>query len=116
MPELERAVLIQVLPTDAADSRSVIMDIRAGTGGDEASLFAGELLRMYEQFCSARSWRFEVRLCMIIASVRQHFMIVEADMSCCWAFMWTCKARVHLLGTGLPSWVRKSRVNCHALR
>ena len=61
LPELEAAVVTQLLPKDAADTRSVVMEVRAGTGGDEAALFAAELLRMYELFCASQGWRFEVR-------------------------------------------------------
>ncbi len=57
---LERALLLSLLPRDAADERGVVIEVRAGTGGDEACLFAGELFRMYERYASARGWKFEV--------------------------------------------------------
>ena len=50
---LEHELQIQLLPKDAADSSSAIVEIRAGTGGDEAALFAGDLLNMYHALCPA---------------------------------------------------------------
>ena len=47
LPEAERALAIKLLPRDAADERAAMLEVRAGTGGDEAALFAGDLLRMY---------------------------------------------------------------------
>ena len=60
LPELEQDLKLKLLPKDEADKRSCILEIRAGTGGDEAALFAGDLLRMYQRYCVARGWRFEV--------------------------------------------------------
>ena len=60
LPEAERALALALLPRDAADSRPAILEIRAGTGGDEAALFAGDLLRMYERHAEGHGWRFEV--------------------------------------------------------
>ncbi|MEM6897244.1 MAG: PCRF domain-containing protein, partial [Pseudomonadota bacterium] len=60
LPELEQALRIALLPKDAADARPAMIEIRPGTGGDEASLFAGDLLRMYQRFAEARGWRFEI--------------------------------------------------------
>ncbi|CAM5609963.1 peptide chain release factor 1 [Aquamicrobium terrae] len=57
---LEQEIQILLLPRDAADERNAILEIRAGTGGDEAALFAGDLFRMYERYAAARGWRFEV--------------------------------------------------------
>lgn len=48
-----------LLPRDTTEDRDAIIEIRAGTGGDEASLFAGDLLRMYQRFAEERGWRFE---------------------------------------------------------
>ncbi len=56
----ERAILIALLPRDAADARGAILEIRAGTGGDEAALFAGDLARMYERYAALKGWRIEV--------------------------------------------------------
>jgi peptide chain release factor 1 len=57
---LERDLRIKLLPKDTADSSSAIIEIRAGTGGDEAALFAGDLLRMYQRYCQLQGWRTEV--------------------------------------------------------
>ena len=56
----EQAVRIALLPRDAADARPAMLEIRPGTGGEEAALFAGDLLRMYQRYAEARGWRFEV--------------------------------------------------------
>ncbi|WP_417413085.1 peptide chain release factor 1 [Hoeflea sp.] len=58
--KLEQQIEIMLLPKDAADERSAIVEIRAGTGGSEAALFAGDLFRMYERYASAQGWRVEV--------------------------------------------------------
>ena len=58
--ELEHEVRLALLPKDAADARSVILEVRAGTGGDEAALFAGDLFRMYERHASLHGWRTQV--------------------------------------------------------
>jgi peptide chain release factor 1 len=60
LPEAERALALSLLPKDAADERSAILEIRAGTGGDEAALFAGDLYRMYQRFADTRGWRVEM--------------------------------------------------------
>ena len=60
MPEREEALRLLLLPADEADERNAILEIRAGTGGDEAALFAGDLLRMYQRYAEARRWRFEL--------------------------------------------------------
>ncbi|MDF2234519.1 peptide chain release factor 1 [Albimonas sp. CAU 1670] len=60
LPEAEAAMRRALLPRDAADPRPAILEIRAGTGGDEAALFAGDLLRMYARFAERRGWRFEL--------------------------------------------------------
>ncbi|MBV6651021.1 MULTISPECIES: peptide chain release factor 1 [Hoeflea] len=58
--KLEQQIEIMLLPKDAADQRSAIVEIRAGTGGSEAALFAGDLFRMYERYASSQGWRVEV--------------------------------------------------------
>ncbi len=58
--ELQRDIQILLLTKDTADDKSVILEIRAGTGGNEAALFAGDLYRMYERYASSKGWRFEV--------------------------------------------------------
>jgi peptide chain release factor 1 len=55
-----REILIALLPKDAADERGVILEIRAGTGGDEASLFAGDLLRMYQRYAAQKNWSVDI--------------------------------------------------------
>ena len=54
-----KELLIALLPKDDADEKNVILEIRAGTGGDEAALFAGDLYRMYERYSSLKSWQFQ---------------------------------------------------------
>ncbi|MER8392191.1 peptide chain release factor 1 [Mesorhizobium sp. M1340] len=56
---LQKDIQILLLPKDAADDKNAILEIRAGTGGDEAALFAGDLFRMYERYAAAHGWRFE---------------------------------------------------------
>jgi peptide chain release factor 1 len=58
--ELERQVQLLLLPKDSADEKNAILEIRAGTGGDEAALFAGDLFRMYERYAAAQGWKIEV--------------------------------------------------------
>src|SRR3977135_1368759 len=58
--ELEQKIRVALLPKDAMDDRNVMLEIRAGTGGDEASLFAGDLFRMYERFAALPGWKVEV--------------------------------------------------------
>ncbi|MFO1254970.1 MAG: peptide chain release factor 1 [Sphingomonadaceae bacterium] len=60
LPAAEHALAIAMLPRDSADSRSAMLEVRAGTGGDEAALFAADLLRMYERFAAEQGWRFEM--------------------------------------------------------
>ncbi|MGH6944743.1 MAG: peptide chain release factor 1 [Geminicoccaceae bacterium] len=59
LPELERTVKLALLPEDEADDRSAILEIRAGTGGEEAALFAADLYRMYQRYAELHRWRFE---------------------------------------------------------
>ena len=60
LPAAERALQLALLPRDAADARPAVLEIRPGTGGDEAALFAADLMRMYQRHAEARGWRFEV--------------------------------------------------------
>ncbi len=60
LPELERKLKLLLLPKDEADERNAILEVRSGTGGDEAALFAAELLRMYQRYAEIKGWRFEV--------------------------------------------------------
>ena len=59
-PELEQALTLALLPKDAADPRPAILEIRAGTGGEEAALFAADLLRMYQRYADRRGWRVDL--------------------------------------------------------
>ncbi len=56
----EHALRLALLPRDAADARPAMVEIRPGTGGDEAALFAADLLRMYQRYAEARGWRFDI--------------------------------------------------------
>ncbi|MBN8808461.1 MAG: peptide chain release factor 1 [Sphingomonas sp.] len=60
LPAAERALALALLPRDAADERAAMLEIRAGVGGDEAALFAGDLLRMYQRYAENRGWRVEL--------------------------------------------------------
>jgi len=60
LPGAERTLALQLLPKDSADERAAMLEVRAGTGGDEAALFAGDLLRMYQRFADEQGWRFEL--------------------------------------------------------
>jgi peptide chain release factor 1 len=60
LPAAERALALKLLPRDAADERAAMLEIRAGTGGDEAALFAGDLLRMYQRYAEEQGWRVEI--------------------------------------------------------
>jgi peptide chain release factor 1 len=60
IPELERALALLLAPRDADENASAILEVRAGTGGDEAALFAGDLFRMYQRYAQAHGWKVEV--------------------------------------------------------
>ncbi|GHU02265.1 peptide chain release factor 1 [Alphaproteobacteria bacterium] len=60
LAELENRIKIMLIPRDEADDKSAILEVRAGTGGEEAALFAAELLRMYERYAALRGWRWEL--------------------------------------------------------
>ena len=60
IPEMEARLRIALLPRDAADGRPAILEIRPGTGGEEAALFAGDLLRMYQKYAEGQGWRFDL--------------------------------------------------------
>jgi peptide chain release factor 1 len=60
LPEKEQNIKMLLVPADPEDSKNAILEIRAGTGGDEASIFAGDLFRMYAKFCERRGWKLEV--------------------------------------------------------
>jgi peptide chain release factor 1 len=60
VPQLEEELKVMLIPKDPEDSKNCILEIRAGTGGDEAAIFAGDLLHMYERYASNKGWRIEV--------------------------------------------------------
>lgn len=60
LPKAERALQLSLLPKDEADDKPAILEIRAGTGGDEAALFAGDLLRMYQRYSEDQGWTFKI--------------------------------------------------------
>ncbi len=60
IPELEQSLKVMLLPRDVADNKNAILEIRAGTGGEEAALFAADLLRMYQRYADKNRWRFEI--------------------------------------------------------
>jgi peptide chain release factor 1 len=58
--ELEEEIRLMLIPADPQDDKNAILEIRAGTGGDEASIFAGDLYRMYAKFCETKNWKLEL--------------------------------------------------------
>ena len=60
LPDMEDEIKIMLLPVDPEDDKNAVMEIRAGTGGDEASIFAGDLYRMYTRFCEEKGWKIDV--------------------------------------------------------
>ncbi|WP_159521646.1 peptide chain release factor 1 [Sunxiuqinia indica] len=60
LPEKEKEIKMLLVPADPEDGKNAILEIRAGTGGDEASIFAGDLFRMYTKYCEKKGWRMEV--------------------------------------------------------
>ena len=60
LPEIERALALKLAPRDADENASAILEVRAGTGGDEAALFAGDLFRMYQRYAAQHGWKVEV--------------------------------------------------------
>jgi peptide chain release factor 1 len=60
LPQLEEKIKLLLLPADPEDSKNAILEIRAGTGGDEASIFAGDLYRMYTRYCENKGWKMSV--------------------------------------------------------
>ncbi|MDR1337195.1 MAG: peptide chain release factor 1 [Tannerella sp.] len=63
IPQLEEKIKLLLIPADPEDARNAIMEIRAGTGGDEAAIFAGDLFRMYVKYCESRGWKISVSSC-----------------------------------------------------
>ncbi|MDY4059364.1 MAG: peptide chain release factor 1 [Alloprevotella sp.] len=60
LPELEQTIKLSLMPRDPEDAKNAILEIRGGTGGDEAALFAGDLFRMYAKYCESRGWLLQV--------------------------------------------------------
>lgn len=60
IPELEENIKLMLVPKDPEDSKNAILEIRGGTGGDEAALFAGDLLQMYQKYAESQGWKFDV--------------------------------------------------------
>ncbi len=60
LPQLEEEIKFLLIPKDPEDAKDVVMEIRAGTGGDEASIFAGDLYRMYAKYCETKGWRTNI--------------------------------------------------------
>ena len=60
LPDMEEEIKILLLPADPEDEKNAVMEIRAGTGGDEASIFAGDLYRMYTKYCEQKGWKTEI--------------------------------------------------------
>jgi peptide chain release factor 1 len=63
IPDMEAEIKLLLLPSDPEDAKNAVIEIRAGTGGDEASIFAGDLYRMYSKYAEARGWRIELNNC-----------------------------------------------------
>ena len=59
IPKLEEEIKVLLIPKDPEDSKNAVVELRAGTGGDEASIFAGDLFRMYSKYCESRGWRVD---------------------------------------------------------
>ena len=81
LPTLEQRLKIALLPKDSADARPAIIEIRPGTGGEEAALFAGELLRMYQRYAEDRGWKFSmIELSeSVLGGVKEAVANVEGD-------------------------------------
>lgn len=60
LPEIEESIKLLLIPKDPEDSKNVVIEVRAGTGGDEASIFAGDLHRMYTKYCESKGWKVDV--------------------------------------------------------
>ena len=63
MPQMEEEIKLLLIPADPEDSKNAILEIRAGTGGDEAAIFAGDLFKMYSKYCESKGWSFNVTSC-----------------------------------------------------
>ncbi|MBQ0120916.1 MAG: peptide chain release factor 1 [Bacteroidales bacterium] len=63
IPKVEEEIKLLLIPEDPEDSKNIVLEIRGGTGGDEAALFAGDLARMYTRYCESRGWNVQVSSC-----------------------------------------------------
>ncbi len=81
LPEAEEALKVLLLPKDPNDEKNVILEIRAGTGGDEATLFAGEMLRMYARYAERLGWKFEIMEVAEtgVGGIKEAIAMVEGD-------------------------------------
>jgi peptide chain release factor 1 len=81
LPDAEEALKFLLLPKDPNDEKNVILEIRAGTGGDEATLFAGEILRMYARYAERQGWRMEIMDAADtgVGGVKEAFAMIEGD-------------------------------------
>ena len=81
LPDAEEALKVLLLPKDPNDEKNVILEIRAGTGGDEATLFAGEMLRMYSRYAERQGWKFEIMEVADtgVGGIKEAIAMVEGD-------------------------------------
>ena len=79
--EKEKLLILSLIPKDTSDSRSVILEVRAGTGGEEASLFAIDLLKMYQKFSENNAWKFEIleQSLTEIGGIREAIVNIKGD-------------------------------------
>ena len=68
LPEAEHRLAVTMLPRDSADARPAMLEIRGGTGGDEAALFAADLYRMYEKYAAEQGWKIEL-ICANVSDI-----------------------------------------------
>ena len=81
LPEAEEALKVLLLPRDPNDEKNVILEIRAGTGGDEATLFAAEMLRMYARYAERQGWKMEIMDAADtgVGGIKEAFAMIEGD-------------------------------------
>ena len=81
LPEAEEALKVLLLPKDPNDEKNVILEIRAGTGGDEATLFAAEMLRMYARYAERQGWKFEIMEVADtgVGGIKEAIAMIEGD-------------------------------------
>ncbi|MDQ3802074.1 MAG: peptide chain release factor 1 [Acidobacteriota bacterium] len=81
LPQAEEELKVLLLPKDPNDEKNVILEIRAGTGGDEATLFAGEILRMYARYAERQGWKFDVMEASDtgVGGIKEAIVMIEGD-------------------------------------